>query len=121
MAAGRIYLTAVDHGRLFTFCLEQSSGRILWKQEAPRARQEKLHSLNNPASPTPVTDADNVYIFFPDFGLLSYTRDGRERWQVPLGPFKNVYGIGVSPVLALRARCTGVVKVVVQAVKGGVL
>ena len=91
---------AVEHDQLYTFCLEQSSGRILWKREAPRSRQEKLHSLNNPASPTPVTDGENVYAFFPDFGLLSYTRDGKERWRLPLGPFKNVYGIGVSPVLA---------------------
>jgi hypothetical protein len=37
---------------------------------------------------------------FPIFGLLSYTRDGKERWRLPLGPFKNVYGMGVSPVLA---------------------
>lgn len=100
ISAGRIYLTAVERDRLFTFCLEATGGRILWKQEAPRPRREKLHSLNNPASPTPVTDGDNVFIFFPDFGLLSYTRDGKERWRLPLGPFKNVYGMGVSPVLA---------------------
>ena len=100
IAAGRVYLTAIDRDRLYTLCLEVGAGRILWKQEAPRARQEKLHSLNNPASPTPVTDGNNVYTFFPDFGLLSYTRDGQERWRLPLGPFKNVYGIGVSPILA---------------------
>jgi outer membrane protein assembly factor BamB len=96
----RIYLTGVEHNRLFTFCLEPGSGRVLWKQEAPRPRQEKLNSLNNPASPTPAADADSVYVFFPDFGLLSYTRAGKERWRLPLGPFRNVYGMGVSPVLA---------------------
>jgi outer membrane protein assembly factor BamB len=100
IGGGRIYLTAVEHDRLYTVCVEPGSGQILWKREAPRSRQEKLHSLNNPASPTPVTDGENVYAFFPDFGLLSYTRDGKERWRLPLGPFKNVYGIGVSPVLA---------------------
>lgn len=100
IAGGRVYLTAVEHDHLYTLCLEQSSGRILWKREAPRPRREKLHSLNSPASPTPVTDGENVYAFFPDFGLLSYTRDGKERWRLPLGPFKNVYGIGASPVLA---------------------
>ena len=68
---GRVYLTAFDHDQLFTFCLEQRSGRILWKREAPRPRREKLHSLHSPASPTPVTDGANVYAFFPDFGLLS--------------------------------------------------
>jgi outer membrane protein assembly factor BamB len=100
IADGRIYLTAVEHDRLYTFCLEMDGGLVLWKQEAPRLRREKLHALNNPASPTPVTDGENVYTFFPDFGLLSYTRDGKERWRLPLGPFKNVYGMGVSPVLA---------------------
>src|SRR5215471_633201 len=47
ISGGRIYLTAVDRGRLYTLCLDSGSGRILWKQEAPRPRQEKLHSLNN--------------------------------------------------------------------------
>jgi outer membrane protein assembly factor BamB len=100
IGGGRVYLTAFENDQLYTFCLEQSSGRILWKREAPRPRREKLHSLNSPASPTPVTDGANVYAFFPDFGLLSYTRDGKERWRLPLGPFKNLYGIGASPVLA---------------------
>ncbi len=100
IAGGRLYLTGVEDDRLYTFCLETDSGRVMWKQEAPRPRREKLHSLNNPASPSPVTDGENVYTFFPDFGLLSYTRDGKERWRLPLGPFKNVYGMGVSPVLA---------------------
>jgi outer membrane protein assembly factor BamB len=100
IGAGRIYLTAVEREQLYTFCVEQSSGQVLWKREAPRPRREKLHSLNHPASPSPVTDGENVYVFFPDFGLLSYTRDGSERWRLPLGPFRNVYGIGASPVLA---------------------
>src|ERR1700730_17293045 len=100
IGGGRIYLTGVEHDQLFTFCLEPGSGRILWRREAPRSRREKLHSLNSPASPTPVTDSENVYVFFPDFGLLSYTRAGKERWRLPMGPFKNVYGMGVSPVLA---------------------
>jgi outer membrane protein assembly factor BamB len=100
VADGRIYLSAVENDRLYTYCLEAGGGRIQWRQEAPRPRREKLHTLNNPASPTPVTDGENVFSFFPDFGLLSYTRDGKERWRLPLGPFRNVYGIGVSPVLA---------------------
>src|SRR2546421_55484 len=58
IAGGRIYLTAVEHDRLYTICLEADTGRILWKQEAPRSRREKLHALNNPASPTPVSDGE---------------------------------------------------------------
>ena len=41
-----------------------------------------------------------VYVFFGDFGLLSYDRLGRQRWSMPLGPFDNLCGMGVSPLLA---------------------
>src|SRR6516162_2994603 len=77
VSAGRIYLTAVEHDQLYTICIDQAAGRILWKRESPRPRREKLHSLNNPAFPTQAVDTENVYVFFPDFGLLSYTRDGK--------------------------------------------
>ena len=97
---GRVYLTMVEKGRLYTACLDATSGRMLWKREAPRPRHERLHSLNNAASPSPASDGSNVYVFFPDFGLLSYTEHGDERWRLPMGPFNNVYGIGVSPVVA---------------------
>jgi hypothetical protein len=100
IAGGRVYLTAVEHERLYTFCLRDGQRAGSVEAGAPRSRREKLHSLNNPASPTPVTDGENVYAFFPDFGLLSYTRHGEERWQLSLGPFKNVYGIAVSSGLA---------------------
>ena len=95
----RIFLTAVRADNLLTICLDRHSGRILWEREAPRPRKEKLDSRNGPAGPTPATDGTNVYVFFADFGLLSYDVDGRERWRVPLGPFNNLYGMGASPVL----------------------
>jgi len=95
----RIFLTAVRADNLVTICLDRHSGRILWEREAPRPRKEKLDPRNGPAGPTPATDGTNVYVFFADFGLLSYDVDGRERWRVPLGPFNNLYGMGASPVL----------------------
>ena len=78
---------------------DRKTGKILWEREAPRARVEKLDTRNGPAGPTPATDGANVYVFFADFGLLSYDVDGKERWQLPLGQFNNLYGMGASPVL----------------------
>jgi outer membrane protein assembly factor BamB len=95
----RIFLTAARGQRLVTICLQRSTGRILWERDAPRPRLEKLDSRNGPAGPTPATDGRNVYVFFADFGLLSYDVAGRERWRVPLGPFNNLYGMGASPML----------------------
>lgn len=86
-------------GRLFTLAVDRKSGKIVWRQEAPRGRLERYQPTNSPASPSPVTDGDNVYVFFGDYGLISYTHDGRERWRMPLGPFNNVNGHGSSPIL----------------------
>lgn len=95
----RIVLTAARGARLVTICLDRRTGKILWERAAPRPRVEKLDTRNGPAGPTPATDGTNIYVFFADFGLLSYDLDGRERWRVPLGPFNNLYGMGASPVI----------------------
>lgn len=99
VAADKIYLTAVEDERLYTFALERESGRILWRREAPRPRKSKMHEQNNPASGTPAGDGENVYVFFGDFGLLSYGPDGGERWRVPLGPFVTIRGMAASPIV----------------------
>lgn len=100
VSGDRIFVTAVEGDKLFTLALDRQTGKIAWKRESPRDRQEKLDKRNSPASPTPAADGRNVYVFFPDYGLLSYTFEGEERWRVPLGPFDNKYGMGGSPILA---------------------
>ena len=95
----RIFLTGARGERLVTICLDRRTGKILWERDAPRSRVEKLDTRNGPAGPTPATDGTNVYVFFADFGLLSYDMEGKERWRLPLGPFNNLYGMGASPVL----------------------
>ena len=86
-------------GKLYTFCLDRRTGKVLWRREVPRPRLERYQPTNSPASPSPVTDDRSVYVFFGDFGLVSYRLDGRERWRLPLGPFNNVNGHGSSPIL----------------------
>jgi outer membrane protein assembly factor BamB len=100
VSGDRIFLTAFEGDKLLTIALDRASGKELWRRESPRDRHEKLDQRNGPASPTPVVDGQNVYVFFPDYGLLSYTFAGAERWRTPLGPFNNVYGMGGSPMLA---------------------
>src|ERR1041384_6608298 len=95
----RIFVTAYQGEKLFTIALDRATGKILWKREAPRPRQEFMQSTNSPVSGSPVSDGRNVYVFFGDFGLLSYGVDGEERWRLPLGPFNNANGHGTSPVL----------------------
>jgi outer membrane protein assembly factor BamB len=95
----RLFVTAHTNDKLLVLCLDRKTGKILWQREAPRAQQGRLQNVNGPASPSPVTDGSNVYVFFQDFGMLSYDRDGKERWKLPLGPFNMFYGFGASPIL----------------------
>jgi outer membrane protein assembly factor BamB len=100
VSGDRVFVTAFEGEKLLTIALDRKSGAEVWRRESPRERKEKLDRRNGPASPTPAADGKNVYVFFPDYGLLSYTFAGVERWRTPLGPFNNVYGMGASPVLA---------------------
>ncbi|HEY0762910.1 MAG TPA: PQQ-binding-like beta-propeller repeat protein [Pyrinomonadaceae bacterium] len=95
----RIFVTAHDKDKLFVISLDRQTGKILWQKEAPRAQTGRLQNVNGPASPSPVTDGTNVYVFFQDFGMISYDAAGKERWKLPLGPFNMFYGFGASPIL----------------------
>jgi outer membrane protein assembly factor BamB len=95
----RIFVTAHDKDKLFVIGLDRQTGKILWQREVPRANAGRLQNVNGPASPSPVTDGSNVYVFFQDFGMLSYDANGKERWKLPLGPFNMFYGFGASPIL----------------------
>jgi outer membrane protein assembly factor BamB len=99
VAGDRVYVTASEGERLVTLSFDADTGRQIWRREVPRAHAHKIYRSNDPASPTPVADAQGVVAFFPDFGLVAYAADGDERWRHPLGPFRNFYGMAASPVL----------------------
>lgn len=90
---------AKENYKLLVIALDRQTGKILWQREVPRTISGRLQNVNNPAAPSPVTDGTNVYVFFQEFGLLSYTAAGKERWRRPLGPFNMFYGFGASPIL----------------------
>jgi outer membrane protein assembly factor BamB len=99
LAGDHIFLTAYEGEGRLTLCLDRKTGAVLWRKEAPRDRTEPIDKRNSPASPSPATDGQSVFVFFGDYGLVSYDLDGRERWRTPLGPFHNVYGVGSSPIV----------------------
>lgn len=99
IADDRIILTAVNDGELETLALDRASGEILWRQVSPRPREEPVDFRSNPAAASAAVVDNEIYVFFHDYGLLSYDLDGEPRWDVALGPFTNIYGMGASPVI----------------------
>jgi outer membrane protein assembly factor BamB len=85
--------------QLYLIGLDRKTGKELWRHEIPRANKVRLENVNGPASASPVTDGDNVYAYFQDFGLVAYTGAGKEKWKLPLPAVNIFYGYGASPIL----------------------
>jgi len=95
----RIYLTAVEDDRLWTFALNRDTGKTLWRREAPYHELEEIHTIGSYAQPTPVTDGRTIVSLFGSSGLFAYDRDGTQLWHLPMGPFRNNFGAGSSPIM----------------------
>jgi outer membrane protein assembly factor BamB len=98
----RIFITGLDKGtqRLHTLCIDRGNGHVMWRQEAPALKIEKIFGPNTPATPTPATDGERVYVYFGSYGLLCYDLDGKEVWRKTLTVPETQFGTASSPVVA---------------------
>ncbi|MBI3682081.1 MAG: PQQ-binding-like beta-propeller repeat protein [Acidobacteria bacterium] len=96
---GRVYLTGFEKDNRLVLAIDAKNGSVLWQESFSKTRTEASHPLNGPSTPTPASDGENVYVFFPEIGLISLDASGKERWRAPLGPFQSVQGLAASPVL----------------------
>ena len=96
----RVLLTAAVREKRLVICLDSRTGKRLWERSIEVTKPHHRHPLNDPASPTPLTDGSSVYAFFPEYGLVAYDLSGAEKWKLTLGPFVSLHGISASPVLA---------------------
>jgi outer membrane protein assembly factor BamB len=95
----RIYVTAVRDKQLVTMGLDRATGKILWTTEAAHQRLEEIHKIGSHAQSTTAADGERVVSFFGSCGLFCYDRNGKQLWERPMGPFKNNFGAGSSPII----------------------
>src|ERR1700680_1566511 len=102
IAKGRVFLTEFDRAtkQLATLCIDQRTGKILWRRTVAPAEIEKVHDISSPAAPTPATDGERVYVYFGSYGLVSYDFDGKLMWERRLPIPQNIYGAVASPIVA---------------------
>ncbi len=98
LAGKRIFLTAVEGGRLVTLAFDAASGKPAWRNEAPEVPIEKVHKTNSPAASTPLVDDERVYVYFGSYGLLCYDHEGRQQWARPIPTPRTLYGMATSPI-----------------------
>jgi outer membrane protein assembly factor BamB len=102
IAGGRVWMTTAVDGedislRVLAFDLE--TGREVVSTEVFRRTRSQLLNLKNSwASPTPVIDADRVYVHFGAEGTAALTTAGEVLWRERF-PYQSQHGGGGSPVI----------------------
>jgi outer membrane protein assembly factor BamB len=102
IAQGRIFLTEFDRAKkqLSTVCIDQRTGKVLWRRAVTPDEIEEVHEVSSPAAPTPATDGERVYVYFGSYGLLCYDLDGKLVWERRFPLSRNIYGAVSSPLVA---------------------
>lgn len=95
----RIFMTGAEGEKLFTFALDRATGKKLWQVEAPHDKLEEIHKTGSYAQSSPATDGEIVVSFFGSSGLFAYDKNGVPLWSHRMGPFKNDFGAGSSPII----------------------
>lgn len=97
----RLFLTGVAGGRLLVLAYDRGTGRELWRRDVTVEKLEEVHpSLGSPATATPVTDGERLYVHFGSIGVLAFDLDGRGIWRRPMKLTQTEYGASSSPILA---------------------
>jgi outer membrane protein assembly factor BamB len=99
---------------LRAIALDVESGEKVWDVEVVRLTRDQVqtaHAKNGFASPTPVTDGENIYVHFGPHGTAALDLDGNVLWRNRI-EYDARHGAGGSPVLvgnSLVFNCDGVV------------
>ena len=98
----RIWLTtATEEGKsLRAIAIDRNTGAIRQNIEVFRLKSAgQINSKNNQASPTPVIEADRVYLHFGANGTACLTQSGEIIWKTRLEYDNGQHGPGGSPVI----------------------
>jgi outer membrane protein assembly factor BamB len=98
----RIWLTtATEEGKsLRAICVDRNTGALLQNVELFRLKSAgPLNAKNSQASPTPVLEADRVYLHFGAHGTACLTQAGEIVWKTKLDYDNGQHGNGGSPVI----------------------
>jgi outer membrane protein assembly factor BamB len=98
---GKIFLTtwSARSKELATVALEETTGKVLWRNPLVPERVEQVNPSGNPATATVACDGQRVFSFFGSAGMFCYDLDGHKLWEQRLGPFQDEYGAASSPIL----------------------
>ena len=102
VAGGRVWLTAATGSRdvsLRVLAYDVATGQQVLDIEAFSLRRPgPINPKNSYASPTPVADADRIYVHFGALGTAALSLTGEILWKTRF-PYESQHGAGGSPIL----------------------
>jgi outer membrane protein assembly factor BamB len=96
IADGQLYFSSYAGKERTLHCLDPATGKTRWTRSVTKIREENATPPNGPATPTPVSDGKNVFVLYPDVGVVCYAALGQEKWKIDLQPFRSMHGMASS-------------------------
>lgn len=97
-------VTTDDQMSLRTLCLDADSGKIIWDKEIfnrpTTGPISQMHKKNSHASPTPVLEADRIYVHYGPNGTACLDFDGNVLWKTSKLKYQPQHGNGGCPAVA---------------------
>ncbi len=106
VADGRVYVASasgVRHDKLSAVCFDAKTGKQLWHRQLNATGNTGCHPKSSMAAPTPVANADGVFVMFATADVASFDKEGNLRWYRSLASdyprIANQVGMASSPIL----------------------
>ena len=118
ITAGKVILTAytgygldrenpgdINDLKRHVLCFDARSGKELWRKDFDARQPEDIFKgylqEHGYASNTPVSDGEQIFVFFGKSGVFALDMDGKQNWQADVGMESNnkKWGSASSPIL----------------------
>ncbi len=99
----KVFVTSADpdSATMHVLCVSTADGKKLWQRDFPSSSYH-IHDFNSFASSTPALDEKRIYVAWatPEhYTLAALTHEGKDVWQMDLGPYESQHGFGTSPIV----------------------
>ncbi|MDZ4850193.1 MAG: PQQ-binding-like beta-propeller repeat protein [Pirellulaceae bacterium] len=97
----RIFVTATteEGTSCHVICVNRVSGAIEWNKKVFKQETRHKRKDNSYATPTPVTDGEQVFAVFGSGGIAALSVQGELQWTNKEIKFYSQHGLGASPIL----------------------